>query len=118
MLKLPFCLFLAAILYFTAPIPSVIGGEPTERVKALVVDDVRRKLAGEVVDYRTGVYSMLHEGGFSDSETREYIRPILEEYGFSEASIVKYFNLFDPHYHGGEKEKLEERRKMVETLLN
>ncbi len=118
MRKLPFCLLLAAILYFAAPIPSVIGGEPTERVKALVVDDARRKLAGEVVDYRTGVYSMLHEGGFSDSETREYIRPILEEHGFSEASIVKYFNLFDPHYHGGEQEKLEERRKMVETLLN
>lgn len=88
------------------------------RTNALVVADAVNKLNGQAVDYHTGVYSMLHEGGFSDSEIREFIRPILEKSGFSESSVVKYFNFFDPHYHGNDVKRIEEHSKIVDNLLN
>jgi hypothetical protein len=114
---LPYAILLACALFFSAPALSDDAAEDAQ-VNSLVVTDAQNKLAGQVVDYHTGAYSMLHEGGFSDSEIREFMRPILEQHGFSEQSIVKYFNLFDPNYHGGEKQRVEDQKKIVESLLN
>lgn len=114
---LPYAILLACALLFSAPALSDDAAEDA-RVSSLVVVDAHNKLNGQVVDYRTGAYSMLHEGGFSDSEIREFMRPILEKSGFSDQNIVKYFNIFDPGYHGGEREKIENQGKIVESLLN
>ena len=114
---LPHAILLACARFFSAPALSDDAAEDA-RVNSLVVVDAHNKLNGQAVDYRTGAYSMLHEGGFSDSEIREFMRPILEKSGLSEQSIVKYFNLFDPNYHGGEGQRLEDQKNTVENLLN
>lgn len=114
---LPHAILLACALFFSAP---ALAGDAAEdaRVNALVVSDAAAKLAAKEMDYESGIYSELRNRGFSDSEIREFMRPILEKSGFSEQNIVKYFNLFDPNYHGGEGKRIEEQGKMVESLLN
>ena len=114
---LPYAILLACARFFSAPALSDDAAEDA-RVNSLVVVDAHNKLNGQAVDYRTGAYRMLHEGGFSDSEIREFMRPILEKSGFSEQDIVKYFNLFDPNYHGGEAKRIEEQGKIVDSLVN
>lgn len=114
---LPYAIIVACALYLSAPALADDAAEDAQ-VNSLVVTDAQNKLGGQAVDYHTGAYSMLHEGGFSDSEIREFMRPILEKAGFSEENIVKYFNLFDPNYHGGEARRIEEQGRMVENLLN
>lgn len=97
-----------------------VTGDDTEdaRVSALVASDAETKLAAEEMDYESGEYNVLRKAGFSDTEIREFMRPILEKSGFSEQDIVKYFNLFDPNYHGGERERLENQKRAIENLLN
>lgn len=110
---------LILLLAISSAMPVAAGdGEVDGKVRELVIADARNKLAGQEVDYRTGAYSMLHEGGFPDSEIREFIRPILEQSGFSEEDTVRYFNLFDANYHGGEGKRLEDQKKIVESLIN
>lgn len=114
---LPYAILLACALLFSAPALSDDAAEDA-RVNALVISDAAAKLAANEVEYNTGVYNLLRKGGFSDTEIREFMRPILEKSGMSEQNIVKYFNLFDPNYHGGEGRRLEDQKKTVENLLN
>ena len=114
---LPYVILLTCALFFSAPALADDAAEDA-RVNALVISDAAAKLAAKEVEYSTGVYNLLRKGGFSDTEIREFMRPILEKSGFSEQDIVKYFNLFDPNYHGGEAKRIEEQGKIVDSLVN
>lgn len=116
-MRLTYAILLTCALCLSAPALADDAAEDA-RVNALVVSDAAAKLAAKEVEYDTGVYNLLRKGGFSDTEIREFMRPILEKAGFSEENIVKYFNLFDPNYHGGEARRIEEQGRMVENLLN
>ena len=118
MRKLSFCLLLAVLLTFAIPDFHVFGDASDARIAALVVSDAATKLAAKEMDYKSGVYSELRDRGFSDSEIREFMRPILERAGFSAQDIIKYFSLFDPNYHGEELKRLDDHGKIVDNLLN
>lgn len=99
--------------------PAVSGDDTGDaRISALVVSDAVTRLAAKEMDYESGEYNILRKAGFSDTEIREFIRPILEKSGFSENDIVRYFNLFDPNYHGGEAKRIESHEEIVDNLLN
>lgn len=92
-----------------------------EEIKAEIIEDATQKLAGEQKDYARGVnnpYMVLHVGGYSDSEIREYMRPILKEAGFSETQITTYFHVYDPLYTGRDMERIDEQKKAIEDILN
>lgn len=114
---LPYAILLICTLYLSAP---ALADDPVKdaRISALVISDAASKLAATEVEYETGEYNILRKAGFSDTEIREFMRPILEKSGLSEQNIIKYFNLFDPNYHGGETNRIEEQKKIVENLLN
>ncbi len=114
---LPYAMLLICALYLSVP---AIAGDASEdaRISALVVSDAVAKLAAKEMDYESGEYNILRKAGFSDTEISEFMRPILEKSGFSEQDIVEYFNFFDPNYHGGEREKIENQKRSVENLLN
>lgn len=118
MRKLSCCLLLAALLIFAIPDYHVFGDASDARISALVVSDAATKLAAKEMDYKSGVYSELRDRGFSDSEIREFMRPILEKASFSGQDIIKYFSLFDPNYHGEELKRLDDHGKIVDNLLN
>lgn len=118
MRKLSFCLLLAALLIVVIPDLHVFGDASDARIAALVVSDAATKLAATEMDYKSGVYSELRDRGFSDSEIREFMRPILEKASFSGQDIIKYFSLFDPNYHGEELKRLDDHGKIVDNLLN
>lgn len=111
----------AIFLMFTIslPVPALADDASEDvRVNALVVSDAAAKLASKEVEYDTGVYNLLRKGGFSDTEIREFMRPILEKANFSGQDIIKYFSLFDPNYHGEELKRLDDHGKIVDNLLN
>lgn len=112
-----YTIILTCTLYLSAPALADEAADDA-RVNALVVSDAAAKLAANEVEYDSGVYNLLRKGGFSDTEIREFMRPILEKSGLSEQNIVKYFNLFDPNYYGGETNHIEEQKKIVENLVN
>lgn len=118
MRKLSFCLLLAALLIFVTPVFHVLGDASDARIAARVVNDAATKLAAKEMDYESGEYNILRKAGFSDSEIREFMRPILERAGFSGQNIIKYFSLFDPNYHGEELKRLDDHSKAVDNLLN
>ena len=113
-----FCLFLAVLLAFAIPDFHVFGDASDARIAALVVSDAAIKLAAKEMDYESGEYNILRKAGFSDSEIREFMRPLLERAGFSGEDIIKYFSLFDPYYHGEELKRLDDHGKIVNNLLN
>ena len=110
-------LILTMTIYFSA---SANAGDAAEDafISARVISDAAAKLSAKEMDYERGEYNILRKAGFADAEIREFMRPILEKAGLSEYNIIKYFNLFDPNYYGGEKRKIENQEKMVESLLN
>lgn len=118
MRKLSFCLFLAALLIVVIPDYHVFGDTSDARIALRVVSDAATKLAAKEMDYESGEYNILRKAGFSDSEIREFMRPILERAGFSGQDIIKYFSLFDPNYHGEELKRLDDHSKIVDNLLN
>ena len=118
MRKLSFCLLLATLLIVVIPDFHVFGDTSDARIAALVVSDAAIKLTAKEMDYKSGVYSELRDRGFSDSEIREFMRPILEKASFSGQDIIKYFSLFDPNYHGEELKRLDDHGKIVDNLLN
>lgn len=109
---------LLALFFWGVAVSAAEASSVHEEIKVEVIDDTRRKLAGEPVDYAHGVYSDLHLGGFSDSEIREYMRPILKEAGFSETQITTYFHVYDPLYTGRDMERIDEQKKAIEDILN
>ncbi|MDY0258512.1 MAG: hypothetical protein RBR41_02450 [Desulfovibrio sp.] len=111
-------LLILLIAIFSAMPVAAGDGEVDGKVRKLIVSDAANKLSGGEMDYHSGIYSELRNRGFSDSEIREYMRPILEQHGFSEKDIVRYFNLFDVNYHGGEGRRLEDQKRIVESLIN
>lgn len=112
-----YALLLICALCLSSP---AVSGDASEdaRISALVVSDAVTKLAAKEMDYESGEYNVLRKAGFSDTEIREFMRPILEKSGFSEQDIVKHFNLFDSNYHGWERERLENQKRAIENLLN
>lgn len=118
MRKLSFCLLLAVLLIFVIPDFHVFGDASDARTAVRVVSDAATKLAAREMDYESGEYNTLRKAGFSDSEIREFMRPILERAGFSAQDIIKYFSLFDPNYHGEELKRLDDHGKIVDNLLN
>ena len=118
MRKLSFCLFLAALLTVAIPDFHVFGEASDARIALRVVSDAATKLAAKEMDYESGEYNILRKAGFSDSEIREFMRPILERAGFSGQDIIKYYSLFDPNYHGEELKRLDDHSKIVDNLLN
>ncbi|WP_291446230.1 hypothetical protein [Desulfovibrio sp.] len=118
MRKLSFCLLLAVLLIVVIPDLHAFGDASDARIAALVVSDAATKLAATEMDYKSGVYSELRDRGFSDSEIREFMRPILEKASFSGQDIIKYFSLFDPNYHSEELKRLDDHGKIVDNLLN
>lgn len=109
---------LLALLFCCALSPVVRADAVDEKVKALVIDDAKRKLAGEQVDYISGEYCKLKDAGFSDAEIRNFMIPILEEAGFKEEQIRKYFKFYDPLYSGREIDRVEEQQRSIENILN
>ena len=118
MRKPSFCLLLAVLLTFAIPDLHVFGDTSDARIALRVVSDAATKLAAKEMDYESGEYNILRKAGFSDSEIREFMRPILERAGFSAQDIIKYFSLFDPNYHGEELKRLDDHSKIVDNLLN
>lgn len=114
------CVWCAVLALFICCVfsPLVGAAEVNEKVKIFVIDDARRKLAGEPVDYISGEYSTLRNAGFSDVEIRQFMRPILEEANFTPEQLKKYFNLYDPLYTGREIDRIEEQKESIENLLN
>lgn len=98
--------------------PVVRADAVDETVKTFVIDDAKRKLAGEPMDYEHGIYNILHKRGFSDTEIREFMIPILEKAGFKEEQIRKYFKLYDPLYSGRDIDRVEEQQRSIENILN
>ena len=111
-------LALLALLFCCALSPVVRADAVDEKVKALVIDDAKRKLAGEPITQEKRAYYMLKEGSYSDAEIRNTIRPILEEAGFKEEQIRKYFKLYDPLYSGREIDRLKEQEESITHILN
>lgn len=118
MRKLSCCLLLAALLIVVIPDFHVFGDTSDAQIALRVVSDAATKLAAKEMDYESGEYNILRKAGFSDSEIREFMRPILEKAGFSGQDIIKYFSLFDPNYHGEELKRLDDHGKIVDNLLN
>ncbi len=118
MRKLSFCLLLATLLIVVIPDFHVFGDTSDARIALRVVSDAATKLAAKEMDYESGEYNILRKAGFSDSEIREFMRPILEKASFSGQDIIKYFSLFDPNYHGEELKRLDDHSKAVDSLLN
>lgn len=98
--------------------PVVRADAVDEKVKAFVIDDAKRKLAGEPITQKKRAYYMLKEGAYSDAEIRNTIRPILEGAGFKEEQIRKYFKLYDPLYSGRDIDRLKEQEESITHILN
>lgn len=111
-------LALLALLFCCALSPVVRADAVDDKVKALVIDDAKRKLAGEPMDYISGEYCKLKDAGFSDAEIRNFMIPILAEAGFKEEQIRKYFKLYDPLYSGREIDRLKEQEESITHILN
>ena len=111
-------MLLAVLLTFAIPDLHVFGDTSDARIALRVVSDAATKLAAKEMDYESGEYNILRKAGFSDSEIREFMRPILEKASFSGQDIIKYFSLFDPNYHGEELQHLDDHSKAVDSLLN
>lgn len=107
------------LLAISSAMPVAAGeGQVDGKVREMIISDAANKLRGGEMDYETGAYNRYRKAGFSDSEIREYMRPILEQHGFSEEDVVRYFSMFDKNYHGGEGQKLNDQKRIVESLLN
>ena len=111
-------MLLAALLIVVIPDYHVFGDTSDARIALRVVSDAATKLAAKEMDYESGEYNILRKAGFSDSEIRGFMRPILDRAGFSAQDIIKYFSLFDPNYHGEELKRLDDHSKIVDNLLN
>jgi len=111
-------MFLAALLIVVISDLHVFGDTSDARIALRVVSDAATKLAAKEMDYESGEYNILRKAGFSDSEIREFMRPVLERAGFSGQDIIKYFSLFDPNYNGEELKRLDDHSKAVDSLLN
>lgn len=109
---------LLALLFLCGIAPVAHADAVSEETKAFVIDDAKRKLAGELMDYEHGIYNILHKRGFSDTEIREFMIPILEKAGFKEEQIRKYFKLYDPLYSGRDIDRLKEQEESITHILN
>ena len=109
---------LLALLFLCGIAPVAHADAVSEETKAFVIDDAKRKLAGEPITQEKRAYYMLKEGAYSDAEIRNTIRPILEGAGFKEEQIRKYFKLYDPLYSGREIDRLKEQEESITHILN
>ncbi len=101
---------------------------PTEHDTKKIIEDkktIRKMIYSDAINiFRSGIssdgsiYLKLRSKGLSHIQIRKIFRHVLESEKLSSSQIDEYFLFYDSSYNDGIPGKLNEKQKMVETLLN